>query len=71
MINKKHLEDLKQVVETLIDEVAAIQAAINDNVVGPEEIRDFYGVIDFSEYRLSGIMYAAGIDGAYMQDEDE
>lgn len=72
MINKKHLADLKFVLEQLIDEVAVIQAAINEDRVGPEELRDFYVTLDFSEHRVSGIMYGAGveIDGAYNNEDD-
>ncbi len=71
MINKKHIEDLRFVVDKLIDEIAAIQSAMNRDEVGPQDIRNFYVQLDFAEYRVAGIMYGASVelDGAYNEDD--
>jgi hypothetical protein len=71
MINKKHIDEIKIILGSLIDEIADMQSAVNDDRVGPEEIRDFYAALDYAEYKTAGIMYGANveIDGAYNEDE--
>ncbi len=71
MINKRHLEDLKYVVEHMIDEIVAMQSSLNEGSVGPEEIRDFYAALDFAEFRVAAIMGSASVDldGVYNEDD--
>ncbi len=71
MINGKHKETLKTVVGHLIDEIVIMQSALNEDNIGPEQIRNFYAAVDFAEFRIAAIMGSASVDldGVYNADD--
>lgn len=73
MISNKHIDDIKNIVGSVIDDIITIQSSLNEGTVTPEVVRDFYASLDYAEFRMAAIMGSAGIeiDGAYTQNEDE
>jgi hypothetical protein len=75
MLTNKHLEDFKYVLESLIDEVAEAQAALNRNEVTlrPGVLAELLATVDYASFTISGIMYSAEIDltGEYTDVEDD